>query len=78
MKRRKLKPEGEARIEQVVDLRIKAMQEIPTHKALGRELNIAPLYAAQLVSARIREKLKSLTIQVDPVDAKIAHPEAHV
>lgn len=78
MKRRKLKPEGEARIEQIADLRIKAMQEIPTYKALGRELNLAPLYAAQLVSARIRDKLKRLTIPSRTDDAKIVPMEERV
>lgn len=71
MKRRKLKPDAEARIDEVAELRLRA-REIPTNKALGKELNIVPLYAAQLVSKRIREKLKSLTIRVEPEDAKMA------
>lgn len=70
MKRRKLKPDAEARIDEVAELRLRA-REIPTNKALGKELNIVPLYAAQLVSKRIREKLKRLTIQPRADDAKI-------
>lgn len=78
MKRRKLTSEGEARIDQVADLRIKARQEIPTNKALGKELDLVPLYAAQLVSKRIREKLKRLTIPPRADDAKIPPLEERV
>lgn len=56
MKFRKRTPEANARISEIVDLRMK----IPTYYELGKELHLAPLYIAQLVSAEIRKRKKSM------------------
>lgn len=71
MKPRKVTPAKLARMAEVAELRAK----IPTYKELGKELELAPLYVAQLVSEIIRAKHKHLMKEIDVSGAKIKHPE---
>lgn len=54
MKLRKRTPEMNARISEVVEIRMKD----PTNAELGRELGLSTLYVAQLISAEIRRRRK--------------------